>query len=50
MIHLLYQYAQRIGDGSHRVLTEGELTNAGVHCDPELSPDLGGRRRRDTDR
>ena len=33
MIHLLYRYARRISDGARRVLTEDELTSAGVHCD-----------------
>ena len=31
MIHLLYTYARRKGE--RRVLTEDELTSAGVHCD-----------------
>jgi hypothetical protein len=35
MIHLLYQYARRKGRSARRVLTEQELTNAGVHCDPD---------------
>lgn len=35
MIHLLYQYARRTGRGARRVLTEQELMNAGVHCDPD---------------
>jgi len=35
MIHLLYGYARRTGDGSSRVLTEDELKAAGVHCDPD---------------
>ena len=35
MIHLLYQYGTRTTDGSSRVLTENELTAAGVHCDPD---------------
>ena len=35
MIHLLYQYARRTGTGSRRILTEHELTAAGVHCDPD---------------
>lgn len=35
MIHLLYQYGRRTKDGSSRVLTEDELTAAGVHCDPD---------------
>lgn len=35
MIHLLYTYARRIGTGNRRVLTEQELTSAGVHCDPD---------------
>lgn len=35
MIHLLYQYARRRGRGSRRVLTEQELTDAGVWCDPD---------------
>ena len=34
MIHLLYRYARRRGD-DRRVLTEAELTDAGVHCDPD---------------
>jgi hypothetical protein len=33
MVHLLYTYARRTGD--RRVLTEQELTSAGVHCDPD---------------
>jgi hypothetical protein len=33
MLHLLYNYAHRSGDA--RVLTEAELTNAGVYCDPD---------------
>ncbi len=33
MIHLLYLYARRGDDGQRRVLTELELTKAGVHCD-----------------
>jgi hypothetical protein len=33
MIHLLYTYARRSGD--RRVLTEQELSDAGVHCDPD---------------
>jgi hypothetical protein len=35
MLHLLYNYARRSGDGSERVLTEQELTDAGVYCDPD---------------
>ena len=35
MIHLLYRYARRTGAGDRRVLTEHELTSAGVHCDPD---------------
>jgi hypothetical protein len=35
MIHLLYGYARRTGDGDRRVLTEEELAKAGVHCDPD---------------
>lgn len=35
MIHLLYNYARRRGRSSRRVLTEQELTDAGVHCDPD---------------
>jgi len=35
MIHLLYGYARRTNNGDHRVLTEEELTKAGVHCDPD---------------
>jgi len=34
MIHLLYRYARRIA-GDRRVLTEQELTRAGVHCDAD---------------
>ena len=33
MLHLLYTCARRIGGGDRRVLTEQELTDAGVHCD-----------------
>jgi len=35
MIHLLYRYGRRTAEGDRRVLTEDELTNAGVHCDPD---------------
>jgi hypothetical protein len=35
MLHLLYTYARRTGGSDRRVLTEQELTNAGVHCDPD---------------
>ena len=35
MLHLLYTYARRTGSGDRRVLTEQELTSAGVHCDPD---------------
>jgi hypothetical protein len=35
MLHLLYTYARRTGAGDRRVLTEQELTSAGVHCDPD---------------
>ncbi len=35
MIHLLYNYARRRGRSGRRVLTEQELTSAGVHCDPD---------------
>jgi hypothetical protein len=35
MLHLLYTYARRTRTGKRRVLTEQELTNAGVHCDPD---------------
>jgi hypothetical protein len=35
MIHLLYGSARRTAAGNRRVLTEQELTNAGVHCDPD---------------
>jgi hypothetical protein len=35
MIHLLYGYARRTNNGDQRVLTEQELTKAGVHCDPD---------------
>jgi hypothetical protein len=35
MIHLLYTYALRKSTGDRRVLTEQELTSAGVHCDPD---------------
>ncbi len=33
MLHLLYRYARRTPAGDRRVLTERELTIAGVHCD-----------------
>jgi hypothetical protein len=33
MIHLLYGHARRTGPGDRRILTEEELTSAGVHCD-----------------
>ncbi len=33
MVHLLYRYAYRREGGDRRVLTEQELTNAGIHCD-----------------
>src|SRR5215213_1895239 len=35
MLHLLYNYARRTGNGDARVLTEEELTDAGVYCDPD---------------
>ena len=35
MIHLLYGYGRRVGGGDRRVLTEQELSDAGVHCDPD---------------
>jgi hypothetical protein len=35
MLHLLYTYARRTSTGDRRVLTEQELTSAGVHCDPD---------------
>jgi hypothetical protein len=35
MLHLLYTYARRTGAADRRVLTEQELTSAGVHCDPD---------------
>jgi hypothetical protein len=35
MLHLLYTYARRTDAGDRRVLTEEELTSAGVHCDPD---------------
>jgi hypothetical protein len=35
MIHLLYGSGRRKGAGDRRVLTEDELTSAGVHCDPD---------------
>lgn len=35
MVHLLYNYARRRGDGDARVLTEEELIRAGVYCDPD---------------
>jgi hypothetical protein len=35
MLHLLYTYARRTVTGDRRVLTEQELTSAGVHCDPD---------------
>ena len=35
MIHLLYNCARRKDNGDRRILTEQELTRAGVHCDPD---------------
>lgn len=35
MLHLLYNYAHRVEKGDARVLTEAELTKAGVYCDPD---------------
>ena len=35
MLHLLYNYGHRTDTGNRRVLTEDELTNAGVYCDPD---------------
>jgi hypothetical protein len=35
MLHLLYTHARRTAAGDRRVLTEAELTKAGVHCDPD---------------
>ena len=35
MLHLLYGSARRRRKSERRVLTEQELTNAGVHCDPD---------------
>ena len=35
MLHLLYNHARRSATGERRVLSEQELTNAGVHCDPD---------------
>jgi len=35
MIHLLYRYAYRRDGGDRLVLTEQELTRAGVHCGPD---------------
>ncbi len=35
MLHLLYAYARRTHTGERRVLTEQELSKAGVHCDPD---------------
>jgi hypothetical protein len=35
MLHLLYRYARRADASDRRVLTEQELTSAGVHCDPD---------------
>lgn len=35
MVHLLYRYARRTSNGNRRVLTEAELENAGIHCDPD---------------
>ena len=46
MIHLLYRYGRR--KGTKRVLTEKELTEAGVYCDPDsrqLLEDAGVVRR-----
>jgi hypothetical protein len=35
MLHLLYTYARRTATDNRRVLTEEELTSAGVYCDPD---------------
>jgi hypothetical protein len=35
MLHLLYTYGRRTGTSNRRVLTEDELTSAGVYCDPD---------------
>jgi hypothetical protein len=35
MLHLLYRYSHRSADGTRNVLTERELLDAGVHCDPD---------------
>lgn len=35
MLHLLYNYARRRGRSGRPVLTAQELTDAGVHCDPD---------------
>lgn len=40
MIHLLYGHARRTADGASSVLTEDELTAAGVHCDTDSRLDL----------
>jgi hypothetical protein len=35
MIHLLFRYGRRVKGSDKRVLTEQELIDAGVHCDPD---------------
>lgn len=40
MIHLLYRYGRRSSAGNRRVLTETQLTGAGVHCDADTRQPL----------
>ena len=40
MIHLLYRYGRRSSAGDWRVLTETQLTGAGVHCDADTRQPL----------
>ncbi len=40
MIHLLYRYGRRSSAGDRRVLTETQLTGAGVHCDADTRQPL----------
>lgn len=40
MLHLLYTCARRTATGDRSVLTEQELTHAGVHCDTDARLDL----------
>jgi len=40
MIHLLYRYGRRSSASDRRVLTETQLTGAGVHCDADTRQPL----------